>query len=271
MIKRLLSLFVLITAVAVARGQVNVLTQHNNNQRTGANLSETILNVSNVNATHFGLLWQYQVEGQIYAQPLYMEAAPILVKPNTGPPFVVKKNVLYVATMHNLVVAFDAGGIGATPPPSPAPLWTYDAGSGKSNSGLVPVESPDVYGASPEAFNISPAIGIVSTPVIDPELNVMYVVAMTKNPQTGELAHHLHEINIATGTANRPPVKIEGPRSPFPPLRLQRAALLLDRCDLYVAFASFGDRQPYAIEAKNTAETSVFPRGVVPYRCAFPL
>jgi hypothetical protein len=237
----------MINAFAVAQGQVNVLTQHNNNQRTGANLSETVLNVSNVKSNRFGFLWQFQVQGQIYAQPLYMEGAPTLMWPktHTGPPEIVKKPVLYVATMHNLVYAFDAGEVGATPPPPTVPLWIYDAGSGKSDPGVVPVHYLDVYDpASPDTFNMSPVVGIVSTPVIDPELNVMYVVAMTKNLLTKNIEHHLHEIDIATGKANRPPVRIRGAQS-FPSPRLQRAGLLLDKRDLYIAFASFGDHEPY--------------------------
>jgi hypothetical protein len=132
---------------SVAHAQVNVLTAHNNNQRTGTNLSEKILNVSNVNPATFGLRWQYEVEGQIYAQPLYMQDAPVSEWPlaHIGPPAIVKKNVLYVATMHNFVVAFDAGAVGTPQVPSTNPLWIYDAGSGKANPGVVPVDYHDVY------------------------------------------------------------------------------------------------------------------------------
>ncbi len=70
-------------------GLVNVLTQHNDNNRTGANLNETILNTANVNARQFGKLFSRQVAGQIYAQPLY--ASQINIS-NQG-----ARNVVYVA------------------------------------------------------------------------------------------------------------------------------------------------------------------------------
>jgi hypothetical protein len=239
---------VLITAAALGMAQqpppppVRVLTQHNNNQRTGANLSETILNVSNVSSGDFGLVWQYSVEGQIYAQPLYMQGAEIFIPELRFPGFIVTKNIVYVATMHNKVYAFDAGEVGASPQPSTYPIWTYDAND--SNSSSYQVHYRQVYDASPNNWNITPVIGIVSTPVIDPERKVMYVVAMTQNLNTKQIEHHLHEINIVTGAPNRRPVRIERIQS-FPPHQLQRAALLLDKRDLYIAFASFADRQPY--------------------------
>ena len=79
---------------------VAVLTQHNDNARTGANLQETILNTSNVNAKQFGKLFELSVDGQVYAQPLYVSNVTL------GDGTV--HNVVYIATMHNTVYAFDA-------------------------------------------------------------------------------------------------------------------------------------------------------------------
>src|SRR5579864_4542466 len=80
--------------------QVSILTHHNDNSRTGANLNETVLNTSNVNVNQFGKLFSIPVDGQIYAQPLYV---PNLSIPSQG-----THNVLYVATEANTVFAFDA-------------------------------------------------------------------------------------------------------------------------------------------------------------------
>jgi len=79
---------------------ISVLTQHNDNNRTGAQLQETLLNTSNVKPGQFGRLFKLPVDGSVYAQPLYVNGLAI---PNQG-----TRNVLYVATMHNTVYAFDA-------------------------------------------------------------------------------------------------------------------------------------------------------------------
>ena len=84
---------------AQGSGVARVLTQHNDNSRTGANLNETILNTSNVNVNQFGKLFSRVVDGQIYAQPLYVPGVTI----GQG-----VHNVVYVATMTNNLYAFDA-------------------------------------------------------------------------------------------------------------------------------------------------------------------
>src|SRR6266436_9068556 len=92
----LFALFLLAPALA----QVNVLTYHNNNSRTGENLNETLLTPANVNSNTFGKLFKYSVDGYVYAQPLYVSAMNI---PGQG-----ARNVLFIATEHNTVYALDA-------------------------------------------------------------------------------------------------------------------------------------------------------------------
>src|ERR1039457_2872853 len=114
--RRILLLALMAGSTIRVRAQVDVLTANYDNNRTNANLNEGILNTNNVNPTQFGKLWAYAVDGQVYAQPLYVHALGI---PGNGP-----LNALYVATMHNSVYAFDADAAGGA-----APLWQVNLGS----------------------------------------------------------------------------------------------------------------------------------------------
>src|SRR5450432_1595557 len=145
------------TKIALALGvlpmSVSVLTQHNDNIRSGANLLETKLNTTNVDVNNFGLVASRDVEGLTYAQPLYVPNVMI-----SG----ASKNVVYVATMENWVYAFDADDLtqGGTF------LW-------KKQLHPHPVPA-HFYGAN---YNdITGDIGILSTPVADPASNTIYVV-----------------------------------------------------------------------------------------------
>src|ERR1700692_1992922 len=101
-------LFVLTLAGPTAEAQTfaGVLTQHNDNGRTGQNLSETILTPQNVGANTFGKVFSYSVDGQIFGQPLYV---PNLSIPGQG-----THNVVYVVTQNDSVYAFDADGLSST-------------------------------------------------------------------------------------------------------------------------------------------------------------
>src|SRR5947207_1199056 len=142
---RLLPLLFLIVS-ATLFGQVAVTTQHNDLNRTGVTVNETALTTSNVAGKTFGKLFSRAVDGQIYAQPLY---APNLTIPGQG-----AHNAVFVATEHNSVYAFDADSPGAS-----APLWHVNLGPSGSGS-----------------ENLTPEVGITSTPVIDLQTNTIYVV-----------------------------------------------------------------------------------------------
>src|SRR3954454_14612902 len=106
------AILVILSAAFPANAQVNVLTAHNDNARTGLNSNETILTPTNVNIYGFGKIYDRHVDGPVYAQPLYVSNLPI---PGKG-----THNVVFVATMHDSVYAFDAdSNVGSNAPP----LW----------------------------------------------------------------------------------------------------------------------------------------------------
>jgi uncharacterized protein (TIGR03437 family) len=168
----------------VALCQVNVLTYQYDNTRAGANLSETTLNKTNVNAAGFGKLFAYPVDGYIYGQPLYV--ANITV-PGRG-----THNVVYVATEHDSVYAFDAdSGAGA----NSTPLWHVSFLDTANAVGAVPADDT-------RCGQITPEIGITSTPVIDLAGGTIFVVAMTRETRGSSVSyvHRLHALDLAGGT-----------------------------------------------------------------------
>src|SRR5271156_1764164 len=149
----------LVLAFAVSAGAQRVTTSQYNNARTGANVHESRLTPRNVNARQFGKLFALPVDGDTYAQPLFLGGVEI---PGKG-----RHDVLFVATEHDSVYAFDAYGKPASP------LWQVSL----LKDGLTPV--PARNAESPFIF---PEVGITSTPVIDAKSGTLYVLARTKEP-----------------------------------------------------------------------------------------
>ncbi len=203
-------------SVMSVQGQISVLTQHNDNNRDGVNANETVLTPSNVNSTQFGLLFKLAVDDQIYAQPLYVANASIAGGTH---------NAVFVATTNNSVYAFDAD--------SGAQYWHVQLGPAYNVSDNPP-GCNDVLGNS----------GIMSTPVIDPSSNTLYVVAQTW--VNGTSTHYLHALNLTSGAENAgsPATLVaNGFNSKY---ELQRAGLLLSNKNVYIAFASHCDFGTYA-------------------------
>ena len=211
-----------VSLCSLTLGQVSVLTQHNDNGRTGQNLSEPVLNTSNVNVSNFGKLFALLVDGSIYAQPLYMSNVTI----SGG-----SHNVVFVATEHNSVYAFDADD------PNGTTLWHVNLGPSMPND--------DVCGGVSGCYrDLVPEIGITGTPVIDPVAGVLY--AAIKNKDTDGTYHYrLHALNITSGEEMYGgPAEISATNF-VPLMELQRPGLLLSGGNVYVAFGSEGDFTPY--------------------------
>lgn len=224
---------VTISEIAGSGPFTGVLTYHNDNSRTGQNLNESVLSPANVTQSKFGKLFSYPLDGQVFAQPLYVYKVPIDGQ---------NHNVIYVATEHDTVYAFDADNKASSA------LWSVSFLN--SAEGVTPIPSSDLD--SP----INPEIGVTSTPVIDGNSGTLYVLAATK--ENGNYVHRLHALDITSGAEKfGGPVVIQGsvPGSGSgssngqitfqTKIQLQRPALLLSKGVIYLAWASYNDHGLY--------------------------
>ncbi len=229
-----------VNATVYVTNYPGTFTRDVDNLRTGLNSNETVLTPANVNAAQFGKLFSYALDGVADASPLYVANLSI---PGQG-----FHNVVYVATEHDSVYAFDADGLSSNP------LWKVSFINPASGITTVP---PSDTG---ECCDISPEIGITGSPVIDRSTGTLYVVAKTKEVSGGSTnyVHRFHALDITTGAEKfGGPVVIQasvpgsgdgasGGQVPFISLREnQRAALLLSNGVVYFAFAAHGDKPPY--------------------------
>lgn len=227
-----------------------VLTQHNDNGRTGQNLNETILTPQNVNSATFGKLFSYSVDGQVYSQPLYV--------PNVSIPGQGTHNVVYVETQNDSVYAFDADGLQSTP------LWQVSLID--PAAGITPV-SCKTDGNTDISCGVYPIYGINSTPVINPSTKVMYLVARTDN--NGKYFQTLYGINITTGAVlgsvnvtGSVPGTGAGSKNGivyFDTLKdVQRAGLLLLNNTVFVGWAGAAHGWIMGFNATNLKRTAIF-------------
>jgi len=205
---------------------VDVTTYKNDLSRTGLNPNETALTNSNVNSSSFGLLRTLTVTGKVDAQPLYLSQLSIGGATH---------NVVFVATEHDMVYAFDSD-TGAT-------LWSVSVANGDSTS--------DARGCN----QVTPEIGVSDTPVIDRSAGphgVIYLGAMSKDSQ-GNYHHRLHALDVATGaelfggpkeiTATFP--NSSGQTTFAPGQYKERPGLVLLNGIIYMSFSSHCDAEPY--------------------------
>ena len=204
----------------------NVITQHNDNSRSGSALHETILTPAAVSSSGFGKLYTRQVDGDIVGQPLFVRGVRI----GAG-----TKDLFLVTTSKNNIYAFDADDLTAAS--STPPVWSRN---------LCSSERSGVCGET-----YSGVVGITSTPVIDPNTQTMYVVAnctpagtpVTNGLNNGQI--RIFAINIADSSDRVAPVAIAGadPTTPAtifdPHCQRNRPGLLLSKGIVYAAFATF--------------------------------
>ena len=240
-IKLLVAFLLCSNLVIAAFAQVNVLTFHNDNARTGQNTNETSLTLANVNSNTFGKLFSYPVDGQLYAQPLILSNVAITNKGN--------HNVLFVATTHGTVYALDADTNAGT---NSTPLWQVSFIN--PGAGITTVPNGDVNSA-----NVAPEIGIVGTPAIDAVSGTLYVEMKTKEVSgvVTNYVHRLHALDVGSGSE-----KFAGPaiinatvngtgdgndgagHVPFNGRRqMNRPGLLLLNGIVYIAYGSHGDQK----------------------------
>jgi len=164
------------TPPAGGASSVDVTTYHYDNLRSGENTHETNLTLANVNSSSFGLVGTFPVDGHVDAQPLYLSSVAI---PGQG-----TKSVLYVVTEHDSVYAFDADSVSAN---GATTLWHSSMlAAGESSS--------DDRGCG----QVTPEIGITSTPVIDRTRNAIYLIAVSKT-SSGDYVHRFHALDLTTG------------------------------------------------------------------------
>jgi hypothetical protein len=258
-----------VTATPVV-GRVDVLTQHNNNDRTGWNAHETVLTPQTVTSTGFGRLFDLPVDGLVYAQPLVV--ADVDINGAT-------RDIVVIATEHNSVFVFDAN--------SGKQLWTQNYGPSIPTPNRFWNTAWGVY------LDLTPEIGITSTPVIDRETMTVYFTTVTwrassdQEPATARIwendaqapvvNYHLHAVDLRTHAEKfGAPMRIEGSvplasshtgrhggpgRLTFNPMQhLQRPALLLANGRIVMAFGPHADQVPYqgwvfAYDAKDLTTT----------------
>jgi hypothetical protein len=231
----------LTVTTAVSGGGVNVTTWHFDNQRSGLNNKETALSPGNVAPKTFGKLFSYLVDGYAYAEPLLMSNVTIKGAAH---------NVVYVATEHDSVYAFDADSYG-----SGAPLWQVSL----LKSGETPVTGSDIL----------PYLGVTSTPVIDPASKTIYVVSSQKSSSAGS-TYRLNALDITTGAqkfggpvtvhASVPgtnSTNVNGTVS-LPGSCIQRAALLLANGNVYLGYGNCHSGWLLSYNAQTLAQNGVF-------------
>lgn len=233
---RSLCLAAAVLAASSASAGVNVLTHHNDNRRTGANLEEMELTVASVKA-RFGKLWNLFTDGQIVAQPLYVSGLQVDGKG--------RFDAVIVATMHNTLYVYDANKQPTQPQSRDALVWAQWLGDPQP-------EDPGF-----DSWNTNfPEYGILGTPVINPAGTILYVVTW-HNTNGGQ--YRLHAIDLTKAPfpgPGFPPPDYRDLIKPAPVItaslskpgggtlkldvsqQKQRSALLLDHGTLYLGFAT---------------------------------
>lgn len=194
---------------------VDVPTQHNDNGRTGANLSERELDPSNVKASSFGELSRRPLRGAVFGQPL--------VVTNVTLPNGQTADIVYVATMANEVFALDARA-----PERPA-LWVQSLGP----SIVLRGDASDPI--APGVGQIWHEIGVMGTPVAVPDRDALYLASVTREGDAS--VHRVHKLSLRTGDVSKS-VTVEGTGF-VSSAQAQASALTFSDGTLYVPFGGY--------------------------------
>ena len=232
------------TALVAVTDLAGIYTHHDDVARTGQNLQEYALTPANVRSPKFGKIWSCAVDGEVYAQPLYV--ASLAIGGGTH-------NVVFVATEHDSVYAFDADSSACVT------YWHANFVNGTTVTTVpasVPYESTNLM-----TWDILNEIGITGTPAISAAEGALYVVAKTQETDSNNnVTYHdrLHALALATGGEEaNPPVDIaataktnSGGTISFTSLiQNQRAALTLSSYTngtaVYIAWSSYSDNGAY--------------------------
>lgn len=207
---------------------ISVTSWHYDNLRTGVNANEAILNLVNVNPNTFGKLFDLPADGAVTGQALYL--------PNVAIPGKSTHNVVYAATMHDSVYAFDADSNAGA---NASPLWQVS---------LLPAGASPVPMTVQGCSNVTgwSEVGIAATPVIDSATGTLYVVAKTY--ENGSPVFRLHALDVTTGSEKfggavqiSATYTLNGQTDTFNALaETNRPALLLTNGHVYLAFGSNG-------------------------------
>ena len=218
-----------------------VYTFHNDLARDGVNAREFALTPSNVTGSSFGKLFSCQVDGAVYAQPLWVANVTI----GTA-----RHNVVFIATAHDSLYAFDADTSPCTT------LWhanLIDTAHG-ANAGEVTVPNGPTGFAVGQGFgDISPEVGVIGTPVIDPATGTLFVVSKSMDAGATNFYQRLHAIDLTSGLEKTgSPTAIAatypstgGPVSLSTRQENQRTGLALVNGVIYICWGSHEDAPPW--------------------------
>lgn len=232
------------TATATVTDLTGVYSYHNDIGRDGANTQEYALTTANVNTSSFGKLFSCAADGAIYAQPLWVANLSV-----NG----AQHNVVFVATQHDSLYAFDADA-------SPCePLWSVsliDSAHGGTGGETSVPSGPIGYLVGLGAGDITPETGVAGTPVIDPATNTLYVVSKSVDSTQTNIYQRLHAIDVTSGNEKMGSPTVIAATSPGggdggtsdafdSQQELQRAGLALVNGVIYITWSSHEDNPPF--------------------------
>lgn len=206
-----------------------ILTQHQDNLRSGLYRDEKSLNTSNVAASTFGKVVEFAVDGSIYAQPLVAAGIALPGKQPT--------DVAFIATMHNSVYAFDVT--------TGKQIWRRKLGDSVQlpNPAIGPT-GIDGNG-KPSYKDIAWEVGVLSTPAINTTAGAIFVVSTSQDATSKAITHTLWKLGLDGTVQGQQQLAAKfGAKTFTSSLQIQRSGLLLsnDLKTVYLCFAAYGDR-----------------------------